>query len=108
MPKVDEFIPSEQGCDEIREMTVDEYETIRLIDHLEYSQEQCAQQMNVARTTIQAVYDSARKKLADVLVEGKRLKIGGGSYEVCPKASGCCRRPCERAKCKSTERDCKK
>ena len=108
MPKVDEFIPSDQGCDEIIEMTVDEYETIRLIDHLEYSQEQCAQQMNVARTTIQAVYDSARKKLADVLVEGKRLKIGGGSYEVCPKASGCCRRQCERAKCKSTERECKK
>ena len=48
MPKVDEFIPSGAGCDEIIEMTVDEYETIRLIDHLGYSQEQCAQQMNVA------------------------------------------------------------
>ena len=71
MPKVDEFIPSGAGCDEIIEMTVDEYETIRLIDHLGYSQEQCAQQMNVARTTIQAVYEDVYKR--QVFIERLRL-----------------------------------
>lgn len=70
-------------------MTVDEYETIRLIDRLGYNQEQCALQMGVARTTVQAVYNSARRKLAEALVEGRLLVIQGGNYAVCPNGSGC-------------------
>lgn len=99
MPKVEEFAPANIRCQEEIEMTVDEFETIRLIDHQGYSQEECARQMNVARTTVQSIYDSARKKLAEVLVEGKKLKIGGGAYEVCPEAKECCRRRCAHTDC---------
>ena len=61
-------------------MSLDEYEAIRLLDHLGLTQEACAVRMGVARTTVTAIYDSARKKLADALVNGKTLQIRGGSY----------------------------
>ena len=66
-------------------MTLDEYECIRLIDLEGMTQEQCAAQMGVARTTVQAIYGSARTKLADCLVNEKNLKISGGDYVVCQK-----------------------
>ena len=64
-------------------MTVDEYEAIRLIDLEGYTQEECAGQMNIARTTVQSIYSDARKKLAESLVNGKVLLIGGGEYRLC-------------------------
>ena len=54
-------------------LTVEEYETIRLIDYMGFSQEECARQMDGSRATIQALYTEARKKLARFLVEGLSL-----------------------------------
>lgn len=64
-------------------MTLDEFEAIRLIDAEDMTQEECAVQMNVSRTTAQAIYNSARKKLAECLINGKDLHISGGNYELC-------------------------
>ncbi len=83
-PQTLEFIPAKDG--EEKEpviLTVDEYETIRLIDKEGLSQEQCSQRMQVARTTVQKIYDSARRKIADVLVDGRPLRIDGGEYRLC-------------------------
>ena len=84
LPEVTEFIPGDGKAEGTVTMTMDEFEAVRLIDRLGLSQEDCAAQMNVARTTVQNIYDSARKKLAQVLVDGKRLCISGGAYELCP------------------------
>lgn len=74
-------------------LTVDEYETIRLIDHMGLSQEQCGHCMKVARTTVQQVYATARKKLAQVLVEGRPMRIEGGEYELCRGEAADCEDP---------------
>ena len=64
-------------------MTVDEYETIRLIDKEGLTQEECAGLMGVARTTVTGIYSEARKKVAESLVNGKILRIEGGEYKLC-------------------------
>jgi len=71
-------------------MSVEEYETIRLIDLEGFTQEQCAERMNIARTTVQRIYNDARQKLADSLVNGKVLKIEGGDYQLCDGAEEIC------------------
>ena len=82
------------------QMTVDEYETIRLIDLEGLMQEACAKRMNVARTTIQAIYNEARRKIAEALVLGKILYIEGGEYKICEGAlPECGKKICRKEAC---------
>ena len=57
---------------------LDEFETIRLLDHQGMDQEQAANQMGVSRPTVTRIYASARKKIADALVLGQAVCIEGG------------------------------
>ena len=91
LPGVLEFLPA--GCSAPGPpviLTVDEYEAIRLIDKENFSQEECGIYMKIARTTVQQIYTSARKKLAQALVEGLPLKIEGGDYRLCDGAEEFC------------------
>ncbi len=97
MPPSGEFGPLQGDSPaETITMTVDEYETIRLIDLLGCTQEDCARQMGVARTTIQSAYNRARHKLARMLAEGKVLRISGGDYRLCPRREECGGKACGR------------
>lgn len=66
-------------------MTVEEYETVRLIDHVGLTQSGAAERMGVARTTVQAIYYNARQKMARLFVEGGTLKVEGGDYSISPE-----------------------
>lgn len=72
-------------------VTVEEFETIRLIDYIGLTQEQCASQMHVARTTVQRMYTDARKKIAEYLISGTALEISGGNYRICENSETCCK-----------------
>ena len=83
-PQTLEFVPvspSEEKEPVI--LSVDEYETIRLIDKEGFSQEACSSFMQVARTSVQRIYENARKKLADSIVDGRPLRIEGGDVSLC-------------------------
>ncbi len=90
-PQTLEFIPVQGGDNKSSViLTVDEYECIRLIDKEKLSQTECGEFMQVARTTVQRVYESARKKIADAVVEGRSLKIEGGDFWLCDgNSEGC-------------------
>ena len=94
---------SSVGADVI--LSFDEFEVIRLVDAERQTHEQCARQMEISRTTVTEIYESARAKLAECLVYGRRLTIDGGHYRLCDGAPAWCyrkqcarREACEREK----------
>ena len=96
-PAYNKFRPEGIPADEKVNMTLDEYEAIRLIDLNKCTHEQCAQQMGISRTTVTEIYESARYKLADSVVYGKILSISGGNYCFCDGTDlFCCDRNCKR------------
>lgn len=88
-PKSMEFKPLIEYAEAV-DFSFDEYETIRLIDYMGFTQEECARQMYVARSTVASIYQGARAKLADALVNGKALQIHGGDVQLCENHSVCC------------------
>ncbi len=86
--------------DKMAMMSVEEYETLRLIDLEGLTQEECAESMQVARTTVQKIYADARTKIADSLVNGTIIKIEGGDFKLCDENEpmyGC--KKCHRNRC---------
>jgi len=96
-------------------LTVDELESIRLADLEGMYQDAAAERMNVSRQTFGNIVNSARRKIADVLVNGKAIRIEGGFYQMAQmrkfRCSECAHtweagygtlRPAECPKCRST------
>lgn len=67
------------------QITIDEYEAIRLSDLLCMSYEEAANHMEVSRATFGRIVRRARKTIADALINGKAINIQGGSYRIIDK-----------------------
>ena len=92
LPTIQGFAPGEVGKNtKAVILTIDEYETIRLIDREGFSQEECSASMQVARTTVQQIYTCARRKLATAIVDSIPIRIEGGNYQVCDGRKQHCR-----------------
>ena len=46
--------------------------------------------MQIARTTVQRIYEIAKKKIADALIDGHPLRIEGGDFRICDGQSSNC------------------
>ena len=82
-PRVERFCPCDVAESAPILLTLDEYEVIRLVDLKQQTHEQCAAQMDISRSTVQEIYENARRKLAACLVYGKPLHITGGNVRIC-------------------------
>jgi predicted DNA-binding protein (UPF0251 family) len=67
---------------EVVTLKVDEFEALRLADLEGLYHEHAAKKMNISRQTFGRIIESARKKIADALVNGKALRIEGGEIEM--------------------------
>ena len=56
-------------------LTKDEMEAIRLADYKGMYQEEAAKEMEISRPTFSRILNSARKKIATALLEGKAIEI---------------------------------
>ncbi|MCI1640189.1 MAG: DUF134 domain-containing protein [Bacteroidales bacterium] len=110
MPSVGGLKPFGMSCtDKDTEdvfMLYEEYESIRLCDYEDLNQNEAASLMNISRPTLTRIYNSARKKIALSMIEGRRILIEGGKIEINAKCANCgnvynerkmhCRHRCKR------------
>jgi predicted DNA-binding protein (UPF0251 family) len=93
MPQVTFFKPAGVPARPLEKvaLSVEELEAIRLKDVEGLQQEECAERMRISRPTFHRVLESARRKVADALINGKAVRIEGGNFAL-PRQLFRCRR----------------
>ena len=91
IPQVTYFKPAGVALRLLEEvcLSVEEVEAIRLKDLECLEQEECAERMHISRPTFHRILVSARSKMADALVKGKVIRVGGGNFEVATRRFRC-------------------
>jgi len=67
---------------EVIKLTLDELEAVRLCYHENFYQDEAAREMDISRQTLGRILNSANRKIADFLVNGRALKIEGGNVKI--------------------------
>jgi len=76
-PKVTYFKPRAVPLSMLEEvdLSIDELEALRLCDLKDLEQKEAAKKMKISQSTLQRILTSARKKVAEALINGKAIKI---------------------------------
>jgi len=61
------------------QLSLDEFEALRLADHIGLSHAEAAGEMEISRSTFTRLIEQARKKIAEFIIKGRRLNINGGN-----------------------------
>ena len=81
-PEVDQFSPrGKVGRPGYIELKHEEYEAIRLSDHVGLSQSDSAKFMGISQQTFSRIIRKGRKSLATGLITGKIIRIKGGEFK---------------------------
>ena len=81
-PEIRCFKPEKENLDLLEpiEITIDEFEAIRLRDYHDIQQKKSAEIMEISQPTFHRILTSARKKISKALIEGNTINIVGGDY----------------------------
>jgi len=71
------FKPRGIPMKELKEIVLlpDEFESVKLVDMMEISQEESAGKMQISQPTLSRILKSARGKIADAIINGKAIKL---------------------------------
>jgi uncharacterized protein len=82
-PKISQFSPrGRPGRPDETELSLDEFEALRLADWAEKAQDEAAKSMRISQQTFSRILKSARKSVSEALVSGKIIRIQGGQYVI--------------------------
>jgi uncharacterized protein len=82
-PGITQFSPRGRiGRPGYMELKFEELEAIRLADHLDLKQAECANFMGISQQTFSRILRKARKRVSEGLVKGNIIKVKGGDYRV--------------------------
>ncbi|MEM0161362.1 MAG: DUF134 domain-containing protein [Thermoplasmata archaeon] len=84
LPDTDYFVPANMRNSSMNEIviSVEEYEAIRLKDLMQMDQTEAAALMGISQATFHRLLSEARKKVAEAIVNGKAIRIYGGTYKM--------------------------
>ena len=84
-PSIVKFSPrGKPGRPDEIDLKMDEFEAIRLVDCLDMAQKDASKSMQISQQTFSRIIIKARKKTADAFINGKIVRIQGGSYIISP------------------------
>ena len=89
-PEVVHFKPAGMPLVNLKETTLnfEELESIRLKDYENLDQKEAAKKMNISQPTFQRLLTSARKKVAEALINGNAIRIQGGNFKMVQPGKG--------------------
>lgn len=82
-PQIEQFSPrGKPGRPDEAEITIDQLETLRLVDYSGMSQIDAAKSMGLSRQTVGRILKEARRNITDGLINGKIIRICGGKIRL--------------------------